>query len=299
MNLPISRRNLLIGIPYTWLLLFFLIPFVIVMSISLSDPVIAIPPYSPVLNTHDGLAGVWNYLTQLDFENFAIVLEDDVYLSSYLNSVQMALTTTLLCLLLGYPIAYAIASSPMHWKTRFIMAINLTFWCSFLIRIYAWIVLLGNQGVVNNILLSLGVIDSPIQMLNTDFAVYLGLVYAYLPLMIFPIYATLEKLDNSVYEASRDLGCSHMESFFRVTLPLSRPGMLAGAFLVFVPVTGEYIVPSLLGNASTPVIGRVLWNEFFSNGDWPLAASISVLLMLVLVLPIVLYQFFSNRNEEK
>ncbi|WP_221796550.1 ABC transporter permease [Oceanobacter mangrovi] len=293
-----QRRWMLIGVPYSWLLLFFLIPFVIVMGISLSDPAIAIPPYAPVLDVQQGLAGIWQYFSQLDFENFQMVLEDEVYFTSYLNSLKMSFVTTLLCLLLGYPIAYAIASAPGSWKPNLIMAINLTFWCSFLIRIYAWIVLLSNQGVINQILLALGVIDTPIRILNTDFATYLGLVYAYLPLMIFPIYATLEKLDNSVYEASRDLGCSHIGSFVRVTLPLSRPGILAGCFLVFVPVTGEYIVPSLLGNSSTPVIGRVLWNEFFSNGDWPLAASISVLLMLVLVVPIVLYQFFQNRNAE-
>ncbi len=285
------RKWLLIGIPYLWLLVFFLVPFAIVVKIALSDSTMAMPPYLPVLDTGSGWRGLMDYLGALDAENFFYVLEDSVYAVAYLNSVKIAAVATAVCLLLGYPVAYAIASAPPTWKPTLIMLINLPFWTSFLIRIYAWIVVLSKEGVLNHTLLALGLIDEPLTILNTTFAVYLGLVYAYVPLMIFPIYATLEKLDTSVYEAARDLGCSRIGAFFRVTLPMSRPGIVAGCFLVFIPATGEFVIPSLLGNATSPMIGRLLWEEFFVNNDWPLAAAISVLLLAILVVPIILYQF--------
>lgn len=285
------RKWLLIGTPYLWLLVFFLVPFAIVVKIALSDSTMAMPPYLPVLDTGSGWRGLMDYLRALDAENFLYVLEDSVYAVAYLNSVKIAAVATAVCLLLGYPVAYAIASAPAAWKPTLIMLINLPFWTSFLIRIYAWIVVLSKEGVLNHTLLALGLIDEPLTILNTTFAVYLGLVYAYVPLMIFPIYATLEKLDTSVYEAARDLGCSRIGAFFRVTLPMSRPGIMAGCFLVFIPATGEFVIPSLLGNATSPMIGRLLWEEFFVNNDWPLAAAISVLLLAILVVPIILYQF--------
>ncbi|MFD1381858.1 ABC transporter permease [Rhodanobacter aciditrophus] len=291
------NRWVLIGIPYGWLLLFFIAPLFIILGISLSDPAFSIPPYTPILEVQRGLEGVWQYLSELDVENFITVFQDRVYFASYLNSLEMAAITVFWCLIIGFPIAYGMSCAPASWKPKLIMAINLTFWCSFLIRIYAWMVLLSKEGVINHLLIALGVIDTPLTILNTNFAVYLGLVYAYLPLMIFPVFATLEKLDNSVYEAARDLGCSHTKAFYFITLPLSLPGILAGCFLVFIPVTGEFIVPSLLGNSSTPVIGRVLWTEFFTNGDWPIAAAISIFLMMFLVVPIILSQVFKKDKE--
>lgn len=297
MNKLMYNRWILIGIPYGWLILFFITPLFIIFGIALSDPAFSIPPYSPVLEIKSGIAGIVQYFSELDFENFFTVLQDGVYFSSYINSLEMAAITVFWCFLIGFPIAYGMSCAPSSWKPKLIMAINLTFWCSFLIRIYAWMVLLSKEGIVNHFLLAIGVIDSPLTILNTNFAVYLGLVYAYLPLMIFPVFATLEKLDHSLYEAARDLGCSHIKAFYLVTLPLSLPGILAGCFLVFIPVTGEFIVPSLLGNSSTPVIGRVLWTEFFTNGDWPIAAAISILLMTFLVIPIILSQVFKKERE--
>lgn len=290
------RKWLLILPPFVWLLVFFGVPFAFVARIAMSSSTLAMPPYVPVFDISKGLDGLKAFVGQLDLDNFRIVFDDDMYVMAYLNSIGIALVATLLSLLLGYPIAYAIASSPRRWKPALIMAINLPFWTSFLIRIYAWIVLLSKEGVINHLLISLGVISSPLQILNTTFAVYIGMVYAYLPLMIFPIYATLEKLDTSIYEAARDLGCSRIGAFFRVTLPLSLPGVLGGCFLVCIPMTGEFVIPSLLGSTSVPMIGRVLWDEFFINNDWPLASAISVLLLALLVVPIILYQFNRQRR---
>ncbi|MDH6265977.1 putrescine transport system permease protein [Rhizobium sp. SG_E_25_P2] len=291
-----TRRFMaLVGIPYLWLVLFFVAPFLIVLKISLSDGITAMPPYTPVLDLGQGLQGLRNYVGQLDLENYLYIFEESSYAFAYVNSLRVALISTLACLLFGYPIAYAMASAPARFKPTLILLINLPFWTSFLVRIYAWIVLLSKEGVVNNVLKSLGLIDEPLVILNTTFAVYLGMVYAYIPLMIFPIYATLEKLDTSVYEAARDLGCSRIGAFFRVTLPMSKPGILAGVFLVFIPATGEFVVPSLLGSAQSPMIGRLLWEEFFINNDWPMAAAISVLLLAILVLPVVFYQAYQQK----
>ncbi len=292
------RKWLLILPPFVWLLAFFGVPFVFVARIAMSNSTLAMPPYLPVFDPSEGWDGVKALVGQLHVDNFWTVFDDDIYIVAYLNSIKIAFLATILSLLFGYPIAYAIASSPQKWKPALIMAVNLPFWTSFLIRIYAWIVLLAKEGVVNHLLMSMGVISEPLPILNTSFAVYIGMVYAYLPLMIFPIYATLEKLDTSVYEAARDLGCSRIGAFFRVTLPLSMPGILGGCFLVFIPMTGEYVIPSLLGNIGVPMIGRVLWDEFFVNNDWPLASAISVLLLALLILPIILYQFHRQRYGE-
>ncbi|MBN9235890.1 putrescine/spermidine ABC transporter permease [Mesorhizobium hungaricum] len=294
-----QRQRLLISIPYLWLIVFFLLPFAIIVKISLSHSTMAMPPYLPVLNVAGGWSSLKAYFAELNLENYVFVLKDSIYVVAYLNSVKIAAVATAITLLLGYPIAYAIASASSGWKPILIMLINLPFWTSFLIRIYAWIVVLSKEGVLNHLLISVGVISEPLTILNTNFAVYLGIVYAYLPLMIFPIYATLEKLDISVYEAARDLGCSRASAFFRVTLPLSRPGIIAGCFLVFIPATGEFVIPSLLGTAKSPMIGRLLWEEFFVNNDWPLASAISVLLLAILIVPIVLYQFYRQSVERR
>jgi len=293
------RKWLLILPPFVWLLVFFGVPFAFVAKIAMSDSTLAMPPYLPVFDPSEGWSGLKALVGQLHFDNFRIVFDDDIYVVAYLNSIGIAFVATFLSLLFGYPIAYAIASAPQTWKPALIMAINLPFWTSFLIRIYAWIVLLSKEGVINHFLISVGVISEPLPMLNTTFAVYIGMVYAYIPLMIFPIYATLEKLDISIYEAARDLGCSRTGAFFRVTLPLSLPGIFGGCFLVFIPMTGEYVIPSLLGNTGVPMIGRILWDEFFINNDWPLASAISVLLLALLVIPIILYQFHRQRREEQ
>lgn len=295
----VVRKWLLIVPPFVWLLAFFAVPFAFVAKIAMSDSTLAMPPYLPVFDPSEGWNGLMNLVGQLHFDNFRAVFDDNIYIMAYLNSIGIAFVATLLSLLLGYPIAYAIASAPQRWKLALIMAINLPFWTSFLIRIYAWIVLLSKEGVVNHLLISLGVTSEPLQMLNTTFAVYVGMVYAYLPLMVFPIYATLEKLDTSIYEAARDLGCHRIGAFFRVTLPLSLPGIMGGCFLVFIPMTGEFVIPSLLGSTGVPMIGRVLWDEFFINSDWPLASSISVLLLALLVVPIILYQFNRQRRERQ
>ncbi|NTG30057.1 ABC transporter permease [Agrobacterium rhizogenes] len=295
----VVRKWLLILPPFMWLLVFFGVPFAFVAKIAMSNSTLAMPPYLPVFDPSEGWNGLKAFVDQLHFDNFRIVFDDDIYVEAYLNSIGIAFVATFLSLLFGYPIAYAIASSPQKWKPALIMAINLPFWTSFLIRIYAWIVLLSKEGVINHLLISLGVISEPLPILNTTFAVYIGMVYAYIPLMIFPIYATLEKLDTSIYEAARDLGCSRIGAFFRVTLPLSLPGIFGGCFLVFIPMTGEYVIPSLLGNTGVPMIGRVLWDEFFINNDWPLASAISVLLLALLVVPIILYQFHRQRREEQ
>ncbi|MGV2187362.1 ABC transporter permease [Rhizobium rhizogenes] len=295
----VVRKWLLILPPFLWLLVFFGVPFAFVAKIAMSNSTLAMPPYLPVFDPSAGWNGLKAFVGQLHFDNFRIVLADNIYIEAYLNSIGIAFVATFLSLVFGYPIAYAIASSPQKWKPALIMAINLPFWTSFLIRIYAWIVLLSKEGVINHLLISLGVISEPLPILNTTFAVYIGMVYAYIPLMIFPIYATLEKLDTSIYEAARDLGCSRVGAFFRVTLPLSLPGIFGGCFLVFIPMTGEYVIPSLLGNTGVPMIGRVLWDEFFINNDWPLASAISVLLLVLLVVPIILYQFYRQRREEQ
>jgi putrescine transport system permease protein len=289
------RRLFLIGIPYLWLIGLFLIPFLIVLKIALSDTAVAIPPYLPVLDLAGGWAGIRDFFAELDFENFTWLTQDALYWKSYLSSLKIAFISTLITLLVGYPIAYAMAKSPDEWRPTLMMLVILPFWTSFLIRVYSWIGILSNEGFLNQFLLWTGIIDSPLQILNTTTAVYIGIVYTYLPFMILPIYATLEKMDHSLIEAAEDLGCSRLSAFWLVTLPLSRPGMIAGCFLVFIPALGEFVIPSLLGGSETLMIGKVLWEEFFSNRDWPVASAVAVVLLLLLIVPIVLFQ----RNQQK
>ena len=284
------KRALLIGAPYLWLLALFLVPFLIVLKIAMSDIALAIPPYTPTMKD-----GLWSLLSQLDFENFVFLTEDDLYWKAYVSSLQIAVISTLLTLLIGYPIAYGMARAPEHWRPTLMMLVILPFWTSFLIRVYAWIGILSSEGFLNQFLLWLGLIDSPLTILNTNLAVYIGIVYTYVPFMVLPIYAALDRMDGSLIEAAEDLGCSRFQAFWLVTFPLSRNGIIAGCFLVFIPVLGEFVIPSLLGGSGTLMIGKVLFEEFFSNRDWPVASAVAVILLLILIIPIVLFQ----RNEQR
>jgi len=289
------RRKFLIFVPYAWLLALFLVPFGIVLKISLSDIALAIPPYTPKLDLSEGWAGLMSYFSQLDFENFVFLAEDNLYYVAYLSSLKIAIISTIATLIVGYPIAYAMAKSPDHWRPTLMMLVILPFWTSFLIRVYAWMGILSQEGLLNQFLLWTGLIATPLTILNTNWAVYIGIVYTYLPFMILPIYASLEKMDGSLMEAAEDLGCTAISAFWLVTAPLSKPGVIAGSFLVFIPALGEFVIPSLLGGSKTIMIGKVLWEEFFSNRDWPVASAVAVILLLILVIPIMLFQ----RNEQK
>ncbi len=292
------RRFSLISVPYLWLLIFFLVPFLIVLKIALSDTAIAIPPYEPVFDPAAGWAGVKEFFSGLDFENFTFLTEDDLYWKAYLGSLKIATISTVLTLIVGYPIAYAMAQAADEWRPTLMMLVILPFWTSFLIRVYSWVGIIGNEGLLNHMLMASGLISTPLQIMNTPTAVYLGIVYTYLPFMILPIYSALEKMDTSLTEAAVDLGCSRGQAFWLVTLPLSRPGMVAGCFLVFIPALGEFVIPSLLGGSQTLMIGKVLWEEFFSNRDWPVASAVAVVLLLILVIPIILFQRNQQKQEE-
>jgi len=280
-------RRVTVAIPYLWLLIFFLLPFAIILKISLADPVIAQPPFTPSFDAQGGLS--------ITVDNFLFLLTDKLYAITYMKSVVMALAATVLCLLLGFPMAYGIARSAPSVRSLLLLLIVLPFWISFLLRVYAWMGLLNNYGVINNTLMWIGIIDQPIQIMYTDFAVFIGLAYSYLPFMILPLYATLERMDLDLIEAAQDLGASPTQSFWDVTWPLARPGVIAGCLLVFIPAMGEYVIPYLLGGPESLLIGRVLFDEFFVNRDWPLASSVAIVLLLLLVVPIV----FMQRNEAK
>jgi putrescine transport system permease protein len=289
------RRWLLISVPYLWLLVFFLVPFFIVFKISLSDIATAIPPYTPTFDWSQGLSGIGTFLSQLDFENYFFIFEDPLYLNAYWSALTIAAISTFLTLLIAYPIAYGMARAPKEWQPTLVMLVILPFWTSFLIRVYAWIGILKKEGLLNLFLMNLGIISEPLTILNTTTAVYIGIVYSYLPFMILPLYASLEKINPSLLEAAEDLGSPPWKAFWQVTFPLSVPGVLAGCFLVFIPATGEFVIPDLLGGSDTLMIGKTLWNEFFNNRDWPVSSAVAVVLLLVLVVPIVLFQ----RNQEK
>ena len=285
-------------LPYFWLLVLFLVPFLIVLKISLSDYALSIPPYAPTLDLSEGWAGFKAFLSGLDFENYIFLTEDDLYWKAYLSSLQIAIVSTLLTLAVGLPIAYAMARAPEEWRPALMMLVILPFWTSFLIRVYAWMGILANEGFLNQLLLGLGVISEPLAIINTNTAVYIGIVYTYLPFMILPIYASLERMDPSLLEAAEDLGCSRLTAFWIVTLPLARPGIIAGCFLVFIPAVGEFVIPSLLGGSDTLMIGKVLWEEFFSNRDWPVASAVAIILLLILIVPIVLFQRQEQARRE-
>jgi putrescine transport system permease protein len=289
-----AGRRLVAGIPLFWLLLFFLIPFIIVLKISFSEVRLAMPPYAPLFQWVQG----WPK-PHLNFGNYGFLFTDPLYISSYLYSIKVAAVSTLCCLLIGYPMAYAIAHATPTWRTVLLMMVVLPFWTSFLLRVYAWIGLLKNNGVINNILMYFGIIHEPLSMLQSDFAVYIGIVYSYLPFMILPLYANLEKHDNTLLEAAADLGATPMTAFFRITLPQSLAGIIAGSLLVFIPAVGEYVVPSLLGRTDQLMIGRVLSDEFFENRDWPVASAVAILVLLALVIPIMLFQRYQQRELEE
>ncbi len=283
-------RRTVAGVPYLWLLVFFLAPFVIVLRISFADPLIGQPPFTPL---HDEAQGL-----QLTADNYRFLTEDDLYWVSYLKSMRIALIATLLCLLIGYPMAYGIARARAVWRNVLLLLVMLPFWTSFLLRVYAWMGMLSGQGVVNKALLALGLVDQPVQILYTDFAVCLGIVYTYLPFMILPLYAVLERLDGDLLDAAADLGGGPRQAFLDITLPLSAPGVVAGSMLVFIPALGEFVIPSLLGGLDTLMIGRTLYDEFFINRDWPLASAVASVLVLILVLPIVAFQRVSQLGRE-
>lgn len=290
---PLARR-LVIALPYTWLLLFFLIPFLIVLAISFSEAITARPPYAPLIEWLDG-----NIVQiRLNLGNYLLVLGDDLYRAAALGSLKIALVATLLCLLIGYPMAYAIARADPRRRGALLMLVILPFWTSFLIRIYAWIGILKPNGLLNNALLSLGIIDQPLALLHNDVAVIIGITYSYLPFMVLPLYATLEKLDIALLEAAADLGCRPFRAFLAITWPLSLPGVVAGSLLVFIPAVGEFVIPDLLGGPDTLMIGKVLWNEFFTNRDWPAASAVAIALLLLLVVPIMAFQHAWGRRAE-
>lgn len=291
-------RRLVIAIPYLWLLVLFLAPFFIVLKISLSDTTIAQPPYVPTLDLAQGWQGVKDWWAGLDFENYTLLAEDDLYWRSYLSSLKIATISTLLALLVAYPMAYAMARAPKGWRPLLLMLVILPFWTSLLIRVYAWIGILNPDGLLNQLLLGLGIISEPLYIMNTETAVYIGIVYSYLPFMVLPLYASLEKLDDTLLEAAADLGSPPWKSFWQITVPLSLPGVIAGCFLVFIPAVGEFVIPDLLGGSETLMIGKTLYNEFFLNRDWPVSAALAVLLLLVLVVPIAIYNNVQARELE-
>jgi putrescine transport system permease protein len=282
----LTGRTAVIAVPNYWLLLFFLVPFIIVLKIAFSETQIALPPYQPLLQwAEDRVVEI-----KLNVGNFLFLIEDSLYWKAYLNSIKIAAISTFLCLLIGYPLAYAVARAHPTWRNILLMMVILPFWTSFLLRVYAWIGILKNNGLINNFLLWIGVIDEPIVMMQTDFAIYVGIVYSYLPFMILPLYSNLEKMDLTLLEAAQDLGCRPFKAFLTITLPLSMPGVIAGSMLVFIPAVGEFVIPALLGAPDSLMIGKVLWTEFFSNRDWPVASAVAIALLALLVVPIVFLQ---------
>jgi len=286
-------RWLVIAPPYVWMLLFFAIPFAIAVKISFAHQLVAMPPYTD-LWAWDGK----DLDVRLNINNYLFLVEDSLYYAAYLSSLKIALISTFFCLLIGYPIAYAIARMPPASRNFFLMLVILPSWTSFLIRIYAWIGILKKEGLLNLFLMNWGIINEPLSILNTTTAVYIGIVYSYLPFMILPLYASLEKISPALLEAAEDLGSRPWKAFWQVTFPLSLPGVYAGCLLVFIPAVGEFVIPDLLGGSQTLMIGKTLWSEFFNNRDWPLASAVAVVLLLVLVIPIVLFQRQQQMERE-
>ena len=298
----IPRRSwaarLVVVLPYAWLAVFFLAPFLIVLKISLSQTAVAQPPYIPVFDLAGGWQGLKDFLAGLATDNYGLLVSDSLYFDSYLRSLGIALVSTLMLLLAGFPIAYALARMPARLQPILVVLVVLPFWTSFLIRVYAWMNILQREGLLNQALLALGIVDEPVAWLASDTAIYIGIVYSYLPFMVLPIYATLEKLDESLLEAAADLGCPPWKAFWLVTVPLSLPGIAAGALLCFIPIVGEFVIPDLLGGSESLMIGQVLWTEFFSNRDWPVASAVAVVLVCFLIVPVVIYQQMQLRELE-
>ncbi|MFA7941123.1 ABC transporter permease subunit [Pseudomonas brenneri] len=283
-------KQVVIGIPFLWLFMFFMLPFFIVLKISFAEADVAIPPYTEI----------YTYIEQklevvLNLANYSLLAGDELYIAAYLGSLKMAFFSTALCLLIGYPMAYAIASARKEMQTVLVLLIMMPTWTAILIRVYAWMGILSNNGLLNGFLMSMGLINEPLQILNTNIAVYIGVVYSYLPFMILPLYANLVKHDQSLLEAASDLGSSTFNSFWKITVPLSKNGIIAGCMLVFIPVVGEFVIPELLGGPETLMIGKVLWQEFFNNRDWPVASALAVVMLAILIVPIILF----NRSQAK
>ena len=284
--------------PYLWMALFFLVPFGFVLKISLSQTVIAQPPYEPVFDLTQGWAAIKAALAALSLDNFRLLVTDNLYVLSYLRSLFVAAVSTTILLLIGYPIAYGMARLPRRWQGLAMMLVIVPFWTSFLIRIYAWINILQHDGLLNKVLLALHLVSTPVVWLSTDSAMYLGIVYSYLPFMILPLYATLAKMDPALLEAASDLGASPRRAFWLVTFPLSRPGIAAGALLCFIPIVGEFVIPDLLAGSNSMMIGQTLWLEFFTNKDWPVASAAAVVLLLLLLAPLSFYDRLQRRQLE-
>lgn len=287
-------RRVVFLIPMLWLILFFLIPFALVLKISFSEAMNAIPPYGPILTYINNTLSV-----VLNFDNYLFLFSDDLYVAAYWGSLKIAFISTVFALLIGYPMAYAMAKAPVQWQVVLLLLIMMPSWTSFLIRVYAWMGILSNQGILNNLLLWLGVIKEPLQMMNTNFAVVVGIVYAYLPFMILPLYAHLTKMDASLIEAASDLGSRKINTFWTITLPLSKGGIIAGSMLVFIPAVGEFVIPELLGGSDTLMIGKVLWQEFFNNRDWPVASSLAIIMLALLIIPITLFHHYQSKELDK
>ncbi len=290
--LPGGKRWIICG-PYLWLLVFFLLPFIFVLKISFAQAELAIPPYTSMFEWTEEALNI-----TISFANYIWLTGDELYVVAYWNSIKMAFFSTLFCLLLGYPMAYAIAKAPPHLQTTWLLLVLLPSWTSFLIRVYAWMGLLKNNGIINGVLMWAGIVDEPIQMLNTNFAVYVGIVYSYLPFMVLPLYANLVKHDLTLIEAAYDLGARKWGSFFKITLPLSKNGIIAGSMLVFIPVVGEYVIPELLGGTESIMIGKVLWQEFFNNRDWPVASALATIMIGILIIPIALFHRYQNKESQ-
>ena len=287
-------KAVVVFVPFFWLLVFFLAPFFIILKISLAESLIASPPFSPLFEwAEDGVMSI-----RIIFDNYSYLWEDELYLNTYLSSLKISTISTVICLLLGYPMAYAIVRSPPTTKNILLMMVILPFWTSFLLRVYAWMGLLADQGLVNDFLIWAGFIETPVRLMYSHFAVYVGIVYTYVPFMILPLYANMEKLDMELHEAAADLGSKPTTTFFTITLPLTWPGIVAGSLLVFIPATGEFVIPDLLGGGNVLMIGRVLFNEFHSNHDWPVASAVAIALLILLVVPMMLYQRVQAKETE-
>jgi putrescine transport system permease protein len=294
---PVTRAAILV--PYAWLIAFFLLPFLIVLKISFSQTTIAQPPYTPVLDVAAGWEGLKEFFAALSAENYTTLFSDSLYVWSYLKSLQVAAISTIILLLIAYPIAYALARAPHRWQGVLVLLVILPFWTSFLIRVYAWINILQHDGLLNQALIALRIIDVPVTWLATDTAVYLGIVYSYFPFMVLPLFAALEKMNDTLLEAAADLGSPPWRTFFQVTVPLSLPGIAAGSLLCFIPIVGEFVIPDLLGGSNTLMIGQTLWTEFFANRDWPVSSAVAVTLLCLLIVPILIYQHRRAREVER
>jgi len=292
-------QKLVVALPYAWLVAFFLVPFLIVLKISFSQSAIALPPYTPLLDFAAGWRGIENFFGGLSLDNYRLLGSDPLYLLSYGKSLEIAALSTLMLLAIGFPIAYAISRTPRRVQALLVVLVVLPFWTSFLIRIYAWMNILQHDGLLNQLLLALHIVHEPPVWLATDTAIYIGIVYSYLPFMVLPLYAVLEKLDESLLEAAADLGCPRWKTFWLITLPLAAPGVLAGVLLCFIPIVGEFVIPDLLGGSRAPMIGQTIWMEFFGNKDWPVASAVAVVLVCLLVTPIVIFQHQAMRSADR